>query len=91
MAAEPTLVVTQRAAKLLGKGRVWLFADDLQSVDAQHGQLVRVRSDRRDYGLGLFSTTSRLAVRMCGRWPTSGIPPVDEFLMVRLAGGPGQG
>jgi 23S rRNA (cytosine1962-C5)-methyltransferase len=84
-AGQPRVVLGPRASQLAHKGRPWFYEDDLATVEAAHGDLVRARDEGgRDLGLGLYSETSRLRLRLCGPWPGDGVPEPEEFFATRL-------
>lgn len=62
--------LTPRASKLAAKRHPWFFADDLASVEAEDGDVVRViDAGGRDVALGFFAAQSRLRLRLCGVGP----------------------
>jgi 23S rRNA (cytosine1962-C5)-methyltransferase len=75
----------EKASRLAARGQAWFYADDLDRVDAEHGTLVRVRSERgRDLGLGFYSDRSKLRLRLCGTWPGTEVPTPEQFFARRL-------
>ncbi|MEY4675331.1 MAG: hypothetical protein RL148_3115 [Planctomycetota bacterium] len=71
-------------ARLARRGQPWFFADDLQDPVPPE-TLVRVRDhEGRDLGLGLTSTRSKLALRLCGPWEGDGVPDREAFFARRL-------
>ena len=82
------ITITGKAARLARKGRPWFFRDDLGNPgDLRPGALVRVVDDNgRSLGLGVASTTSRLALRLAGTWPGDGVPSREEFAAARIQG-----
>ena len=69
-------------ARLARRGQPWFFADDLQDPVPPE-TLVRVRDhEGRDLGLGLTSTRSKLALRLCGPWEGDGVPDREAFFAV---------
>ena len=77
--------LTQKASRLARKGHPWFFPDDLESVEAADGALVRVEDDRgRDLGLGFYAARARSRLRLCGRWEGEGVPGREEFFRQRL-------
>ncbi len=86
-APERLLVLPSRAAKIGRRGHPWFYADDLTEVDLKDRKLVRVHAPGgRDLGLGMTSSHSKIALRLCGRWPGDGAPEPAEFIASRLAG-----
>lgn len=80
-----TLRLTPAASRFARRGRPWFFADDLAPHDARHGAIVRVVDERdRDLGVGVFSSSSKLALRLCGAWPGDGVPSPEDFFGTRL-------
>lgn len=71
-------------AKPLWHGHPWVFADSIASVSEGEGDLVRVAdSDGKPIGVGWFSPTSTIRVRMLAR----GVESVaeDDLLAARVA------
>ncbi len=80
-----TVKLNAKATKLARKGHPWFFGDDLLGSMPGHGSIVRVEDvDGHSVGLGLYSTTSRLALRLCGQWEGAEIPSAEEFFAARL-------
>ncbi|MEZ5962371.1 MAG: class I SAM-dependent rRNA methyltransferase [Planctomycetota bacterium] len=69
------VALTEHAARLLGRGQAWFFADDIERVDAPptslgHGSLVRVHDGRGHVSaLGFLSTASKIRLRVCAFGP----------------------
>jgi 23S rRNA (cytosine1962-C5)-methyltransferase len=62
------VAITGKGRRWLGNGHPWIYRDDLASADAQPGDLVRVVDPQgRTQGFGLYSASSRIAVRMVSR------------------------
>lgn len=78
-----------KASGLARRGRPWLFRDDLAAGDPSPARLVRVLDENdRDLGLGITGS-SKLALRMCGPWPTGDqpgedVPTREQFFPARL-------
>ncbi|MCE9595270.1 MAG: class I SAM-dependent rRNA methyltransferase [Planctomycetes bacterium] len=59
---------TGRGRRWLENGHPWLYANDVESEDAEPGSLVRVEApDERVLGHGLFSAGSKIRVRLVSR------------------------
>jgi len=80
------LQLNAKAAGFARRGRPWFFRDDIQKGDASPPRLVRVVDEHdKDLGLGITST-SKLALRLCGPWPDdAGVPDREAFFARRLA------
>lgn len=62
------VIVSGKGRRWLASGHPWLFRDDLKSVDALPGALVRIEDVHgRTLGFGSYSRASRIAVRMISR------------------------
>jgi 23S rRNA (cytosine1962-C5)-methyltransferase len=61
----PTAVVSRRGADRWRAGHPWIYQSDVERVDAEPGDLVRVVNDRaRPIGSAMWSSTSQIALRL---------------------------
>ncbi len=61
----PTVVISRRGAERVRTGHPWIYQSDILEADAESGDLVRVREDRkRPVGWGLWSSQSQISLRM---------------------------
>lgn len=61
----PHTVVSRRAVERLRTGHPWIYRSDIVSVEAEPGDVVEVRSERkRPLGLAWWSSESQIALRM---------------------------
>jgi len=61
------VVVSARGAERLRSGHPWIYRSDIQSSDAESGDLVLVASERgRPLGCGYWSSASQIALRFLG-------------------------
>lgn len=64
----PVVNVSARAAARLRAGHPWVYRTDIVRMDdAAPGDAVQVRDGKTVLGSGFYSSTSMLAVRVCGR------------------------
>ena len=79
--------LTAKASGFARRGRPWLFRDDIVSGAPMPPRLVRVLDENgRDLGLGITGA-SKLALRMCGQWPScdgADVPTREVFFQARL-------
>lgn len=62
------VITTGKGRRWLENGHPWLYSDDVANADAQAGELVPVFDPNdKPLGWGLFSTHSRITVRMVSR------------------------
>ena len=62
------ITLTGRGRRRVLGGHPWIYADDVARGEAERGELVPVRGpDERSLGWGLFSSASKIAVRMVTR------------------------
>jgi len=81
----PGITLSAKASRLAQRGRIWFFRDDLAEADVDHGDLVSVHGPgSRSHGLGLYSQSSRLALRLCGSWSGTAPPTPEEFFAARI-------
>jgi len=84
----PSAAEVQLSAKASGfarRGQPWFYDDDVVAGSVTPARLVRVLDEGgRDLGLG-FTSTGRLALRLCGPWPGAGVPDRESFFHARLA------
>lgn len=86
----PLIELRKRAARLARRGHPWLYRDDLRNGELEDprfdpGMLVRIRDDEgHDLGLGVASTRSKIALRLCGPWDAEEVPSPEEFLRHRI-------
>jgi 23S rRNA (cytosine1962-C5)-methyltransferase len=78
------VVTTGKGRRWLESGHPWLYSDDVAGAEAQPGELVPV-FDPNDHplGWGLFSTHSRITVRMVTRSPEQPTRAFWEDLVAR--------
>jgi 23S rRNA (cytosine1962-C5)-methyltransferase len=80
-----TVVISARGEERLRSGHPWIYRGDLAEVRAEPGDMVLVRSARsRALGLALYSSRSRIAIRMIARGPVDGEPAVEDILRPRI-------
>ena len=61
----PTVVISRRGADRVRAGHPWIYQSDIVEAEAESGDLVRVREERRrGLGWGLWSSQSQIALRM---------------------------
>ena len=61
----PTVVISRRGADRVRAGHPWIYQSDILEAEAESGDLVRVREERRrGLGWGLWSSLSQIALRM---------------------------
>src|SRR5262245_28936596 len=61
----PTVVIARRGADRVRSGHPWIYQSDIVEAQAEAGDIVRVREERRrGIGWGLFSSQSQIALRM---------------------------
>jgi 23S rRNA (cytosine1962-C5)-methyltransferase len=61
----PTVVISRRGADRVRSGHPWIYQSDIVETEAESGDLVRVREERRrPIGWGLWSSQSQIALRM---------------------------
>ena len=61
----PTVVISRRGADRVRAGHPWIYQSDIVETDAEPGDLVRVREERRrGLGWALWSSQSQIALRM---------------------------
>jgi len=66
--ARALVVVSARGADRLKAGHPWIYRSDIQSSDAESGDLVRVETERgRPLGSGFWSSASQIALRFLGQ------------------------
>lgn len=66
----PTAIVTPKGEKMLNGGHVWVFADEVLSLDKQpeNGALVDVRSQKGKYlGTGFYNECSKIRIRVVSK------------------------
>ena len=64
------IVLSGKGRRWVEKGHPWVYADDIASGRAEPGELVPVESPNAEpMGWGLFSSNSRIAVRLVTRTP----------------------
>ena len=84
--ASPVITLPARAAKLGRRGHPWFYRDDLEGIDLPPNTIVRVHAPGgRDLGLGITSTSSKIALRLCGGWSDDSVPDPAAFFAERLA------
>jgi len=76
------ITVSGKGRRWLERGHPWAYVDDIASGKADAGELVPVETPNGDVlGWGLFSTTSRIAVRMVSRGEAQ---PNRDFWVARM-------
>src|SRR5215470_3791218 len=61
----PTVVISRRGADRVRGGHPWIYQSDIVEAQAEPGDLVQVREERRrGLGWGLWSSQSQIALRM---------------------------
>jgi 23S rRNA (cytosine1962-C5)-methyltransferase len=61
----PSVVISRRGADRVRAGHPWIYQSDILEAEAESGDLVRVREERRrGLGWGLWSSQSQIALRM---------------------------
>ena len=76
------IVSSGKGRRWLEGGHPWLFADDVGSGKAEPGELVPVEDPAgKMIGWGLFSSSSRIAVRMVSRGSAQ---PNRDFWLERM-------
>jgi len=61
----PTVVISRRGADRVRSGHPWIYQSDIVEAQAEAGDLVRVREERRrGIGWGIWSSQSQIALRM---------------------------
>ncbi|MBQ9779679.1 MAG: class I SAM-dependent rRNA methyltransferase [Clostridia bacterium] len=66
----PVAVITGKGEKLLKGGHVWVYADEVISLDAvpENGDIVAIRTTKNKFmGLGFFNANSKIRIRMITR------------------------
>ena len=66
----PTVTVTPKGEKFLAGGHVWVYADEITSIDGttENGGLVDVRSQKGKYlGTGFYNDHSKIRVRIVSK------------------------
>ena len=82
--SSPFVQLGEKASGFARRGQPWFYRDDVQAGDVLPPRLVRVRDEgQRDLGLG-FTSTSKLALRLCGPWTGEGVPDRAAFFQARL-------
>lgn len=72
-----------RGRRRLEGGHPWIFADDVVATEAEPGDVVAIHApDERLLGWGLYSSESKIRVRLCAR---GGERPDEGFWRGRLA------
>jgi 23S rRNA (cytosine1962-C5)-methyltransferase len=74
--------LSERGMRRLERGHPWIFADDVEAADAAPGALVAIEGRGRVVGFGLFSSQSKIRVRLVTR---GGREPGADLWRVRLA------
>lgn len=59
----PTVAVSRRGADRVRAGHPWVYRSDVESSEAEPGDLVRVTDRRRAIGWALWSSASQIALR----------------------------
>ena len=81
----PVITLPARAAKLGRRGHPWFYRDDLEGIELPENALVRVHAPGgRDLGLGITSSSSKIALRLCGGWSDESVPDPETFFRARL-------
>jgi 23S rRNA (cytosine1962-C5)-methyltransferase len=66
----PIAVISVRGVDRWRGGHPWIYRSDVQSAEAEPGDLVEVQTERgRPLGLAFFSSTSQITLRMLGEGP----------------------
>src|SRR5262249_17615326 len=61
----PTVVISRRGADRVRNGHPWIYQSDIVEAQAEAGDFVRVREERRrGIGWGIWSSQSQIALRM---------------------------
>ncbi len=77
------VVLTGKGRRWAASGHPWIYSDDVASADATAGELVPVFDpNEKPLGWGLFSTHSRITVRMVTRSPEQ---PTRDFWLDLVA------
>jgi 23S rRNA (cytosine1962-C5)-methyltransferase len=84
-AANALIQLSPKASGFARRGQPWFYGDDVVSGSLAPARLVRVH-DENGRGLGLgFTSSGRLALRLCGPWPGETVPDREAFCHARLA------
>jgi len=83
---QPTVVITPRGEQRVHGGHPWVYRSDLADVRAQPGDVVNVRNPRgHSVGVALYSSHSKIAIRMLAHVHGPDAPPIEELLRQRIA------
>jgi len=75
------VLLTGRGRRRFLSGHPWIYADDVQAIDAEPGDLVSVHApDQSVLGWALFSSHSRIALRLVSRGK---VAPDRDFWLAR--------
>lgn len=85
MSGAPRIRLSERASRLLARGQVWFYADDLAAADAEDGDVVAVfDAAGRRRGVAFYSARSRIRVRMCSGGVADEAPDPEVVIRTRL-------
>lgn len=87
MSGAPGVRLSARASRLLARGQVWFYADDLAETLAEDGDVVAVldaAGQRR--GVGFYSARSRIRLRLCAGGPADEPAVAEGVMRARLDG-----
>jgi 23S rRNA (cytosine1962-C5)-methyltransferase len=82
MEPRPPVVISRRGVDRLRSGHPWIYRSDVLSSEAEPGDLVEVRSERkRPLGLAWWSSASQIALRLVEVFHDAA-PPADDSTLI---------